>query len=157
MKERQLLVNMWQTPDKTILHSKHRHDFVCHEDKNGKQFCVDGGNNYVRLLGDFKDLKDLCIYSDDDFSLIREHFMRGGRGKDGTESLKWVPLKDVNDEWLDAIIDYEQDSDFLWVFLKEKEYRESLIDKCPECGHTIIEKWSGVKCSNKECSYWFCF
>ena len=26
---------------------------------------------------------------------------------------------------------------------------------CPECGETIIEKWSGVKCS--KCDWWFCY
>jgi len=26
---------------------------------------------------------------------------------------------------------------------------------CPDCGSKLIEKWSGVKCS--ECDYWFCF
>jgi len=28
-------------------------------------------------------------------------------------------------------------------------------EKCPKCGHVLISKWSGVKCSH--CDYWFCY
>lgn len=29
------------------------------------------------------------------------------------------------------------------------------VEGCPNCGHVLIEKLSGVKCS--KCEYWFCF
>lgn len=126
MQERTLLVNKWMTPDGTILHSKHRHDFVGHTDKNGKYYAIDGGvSGYIRSVGDYQDLKDLCVYSDDDFSLIRENLERGGRGKDGTEPLRYTILKDMSDEYLNAVIEYEEErnSSYKWVYLKEKEYR----------------------------------
>lgn len=28
---------------------------------------------------------------------------------------------------------------------------------CPKCDYSITAKWSGVKCSNPDCDYWFCF
>jgi translation initiation factor 2 beta subunit (eIF-2beta)/eIF-5 len=49
--------------------------------------------------------------------------------------------------------------------LKNNITKESLTNKstklndeylnCPECGETLIEKFSGVKCS--KCDYWDCF
>lgn len=44
----QLLRNRLQSPDGTILESKHRHDYVCHLDKNGKMYFLDGGLDYAR-------------------------------------------------------------------------------------------------------------
>ena len=31
------------------------------------------------------------------------------------------------------------------------------VEACPKCEAALIEKWSGVKCSNDNCDYWFCF
>ena len=28
---------------------------------------------------------------------------------------------------------------------------------CPECGSLVISKWSGEKCSNEDCNYWYCY
>jgi len=38
----------------------------------------------------------------------------------------------------------------------EEEQSAHEVEKCPECGHPLVTKWSGVKCSNPDCSYWFC-
>jgi len=55
---------------------------------------------------------------------------RGGRGKDGKQTLKYVALKDIDDEWLEAIIKYEEfhrpGNIFLEFYHKEKEFRKSL-------------------------------
>lgn len=29
-------------------------------------------------------------------------------------------------------------------------------DLCPRCGSLIQEEWSGVKCSNDKCGWWYC-
>ena len=50
-------------------------------------------------------------------------------------------------------------SSFEWKSCSEcrvfKEHVE--INKCPKCGSPILDKWSGIKCSNENCDYWFCF
>lgn len=52
---KKLLANRWKTPDGTILWSKHTHDFILYTDKNGKQYGVDGGNSYCRMIGNFEE------------------------------------------------------------------------------------------------------
>lgn len=102
---------MMITPDGTVLNSRHRHDFIMHMDMNGHEYFLDGGTDYVRWgvspgapAPTFK-----ILYEDDDFEEIRKYHCRGGRGRDGTEPLKFVPLCEMNDEWLDALITYQED------------------------------------------------
>lgn len=133
MSERKIILNQIRTPDGTILRSMHRHDYVTYVDKNGHEYMVDGGSEYLRrsvvetkknlllkikifllkLIGkEWKDplhYTELSVYSDDPFEVIRENFYRGGRGKDGTEPLTWVPMNKMSDEWLKACIRYNED------------------------------------------------
>ena len=61
------------------------------------------------------------------FEKIREVVCRGGRGVDGKQPLKYVFLKDIDDEWLGAIIDYEEqyrpNNKYLPIYYKELNYR----------------------------------
>lgn len=36
---------------------------------------------------------------------------------------------------------------------------DEFSDNCPECGKKLIggDNYSGVKCPDPECGYWFCF
>lgn len=109
-KEIKLILNRVQTPDGTILTSRHRHDYVSHTDKNGLTYMVDGGLDYQRYTNHKEaPFKNLSVYSNAPFKKIRESFYRGGRGKDGTEPLKWVPMCEMNDEWVKACIEYNED------------------------------------------------
>ena len=60
--EKQIIYNAIKTPDGTIISSHHRHDFVTHKDKNGKTYGVDGGQSYLRRIGDISDCKELSMY-----------------------------------------------------------------------------------------------
>jgi len=103
---RKLLVNRWQTPDGTILESRHRHDYVEHLDKiTGNWMAIDGGTDYVRTVGTFGDFKDLRIYSDDPHVLIREELTWGTRGVFGDQPVKLVPIMDLSTEHINAILD----------------------------------------------------
>lgn len=107
--EKQIVLNSMMTPDGTILTSRHLHDYVSHVDANGDFYSNDGGNDYLHRTINKVPATDLTLYSDSPFEIIREHIVRGGRGKDGNEPLKYIVLKDINDEWLQAIIDYEEE------------------------------------------------
>jgi hypothetical protein len=104
---RQIVMNQIRTPDGTVIRSMHRHDYVTHLDKNGKEYMVDGGQDYLRRnFHSDAPHEELTVYSDDPFELIRENLCRGGRGKDGTQPLTWVPLSKMSDEWIKACIEY---------------------------------------------------
>ena len=60
--EAKLLAQRIQTPDGTILHSKHRHDYVTHTDANGETYMVDGGFEYRRGIVNKQPAKDVCVY-----------------------------------------------------------------------------------------------
>lgn len=116
-----ILANRWRHPDGTILQSFHRHDFV---EYNG---CfVDGGlSGYVRISGH---LEDCCVYDDSPFEDIRNYFHWGTYGKDGEQPRKFVALKDLELEQIQAIIETQKQIPdcILDVFTKEMEYRAGL-------------------------------
>ena len=97
-----MLVSRWQCPDGTILESKHRHDYASHEDtKTGEHCFIDGGCDYVRSSGN---LVDLSIYSDDSHDVIRLYFTWGTYGINGDEPKRYVPLKDLTEPHIEAIL-----------------------------------------------------
>lgn len=104
--EKKLILNRIETPDGTILTSYYTHDYVTHLDKNGETYMLDGGNEYVRCSVNKEPFKDLSIWSDAPFQVIRENFHRGGRGKNGDQPLKWVPMSKMSDKWLENCILY---------------------------------------------------
>lgn len=125
--EKQLIYNAIKTPDGTVLVSYHRHDYKTHLDANGETYMIDGGIDYIRTSVNKAPAEDLSLYDDAPFEVLREFIHRGGRGKSGDEPLKYVKLSEVDDEWLQAIIDYEEDhrpnNKFLKYYLAEKEFR----------------------------------
>lgn len=107
---KRIVLNQIKTPDGTILKSMHRHDYVTYTDKNGLEYMVDGGHDYLRRnRHDDAPYEELTIYEDDPFEVIRENFHRGGRGKDGRQPLTWVPMCEMSDAWLLACITYNEE------------------------------------------------
>lgn len=127
--ERQLVYSAIQTPDGTILESLYTHDYVTHLDKNGKEYMLDGGTDYQRcIIHEDAPFKNLSLYEDDDFELIRQKVKRGGRGINGDEPLTWTPICEMNDGWLEAAIKYNEerglgDSIHNKLYKMEQEYR----------------------------------
>ena len=102
-----IIANRIKTPDGTIVESRHRHDYSCHTDANGFRYCVDGGPEYLRRTFD-KDAppaEDVSVYSDDPHELIREVMRWGTRGMDGSEPLKYLPLKDMTSTHIQNCLD----------------------------------------------------
>jgi len=126
--EPRLLAQKIQTPDGTILHSKHRHDFVSHVDANGETYFVDGGIEYRRGTVNKESAKDLCVYSDDEHQKIREAFCWGTRGKDGRQPVEYKTLQTLSTEHVEAIIETQHHipEHIRKVFLDEIEYRNGM-------------------------------
>ena len=129
--EKQIIINQIRTPDGTILKSMHRHDYVEYKDKNGLVYMVDGGMDYLRRSVQVTaPHQELTIYDDAPFEVIRENYCRGGRGKDGAQPLTWVPMSQMNDNWLAACIAYNiergiGESFANQMYAKEQEYRKT--------------------------------
>lgn len=109
-----------------VLISHHRHDFKECGCENGT--CVDGGDAYLRYGGkDMSLVKSVAVFSDEPFTTIRENLYRGTYGKNGDEPLRYVKLSEINDEWLDNLIEYEEthrpDNKYLKYYKTEKTFR----------------------------------
>ena len=121
-----LIANRLQTPDGTILWSRHVHDYVEYEDKNGETYILDGGNDYIRTSLNHIPGKSLCVYSDDDFETIRKYMLRGTFDKDGNRI--WIPLYKMNDLHLVGVLDYNENLKITSIYdqfiRKEIEYRK---------------------------------
>lgn len=130
--EKKLICNRIKTPDGTILISYHVHDYNIYIDKNGLEYMVDGGNQYLRRnTHENAPYEELSVYSDVPFKEIREVYCRGGRGIGGKEPLKWVPLCDMSIDWLKNCIKYNEERGFSESFAnqmykKELEYKNNL-------------------------------
>jgi len=121
----QIVYNGIQTPDGSIICSNHRHDFVKHTDANGTEYAVDGGTDYLRRMGT-PDYKEMSLYTHDPHDDIRHYFEWGTRGKDGTEEVRQVILKELSDNHIQAILDtQDQIEDWMrTIFENELVYRE---------------------------------
>ena len=106
-----------------VLVSRYRHDYVICGCPNSAM--VDGGNEYERYGAMDMDKIELnYIYADDDFEIVRQHTARGSRGKDGKEPLTWIPIADMDDDYLEAVLDYGGADWHLDIIRKEIKYRE---------------------------------
>ena len=101
-----LVYNAIRTPDGTVLESMHRHDYVTYQDKNGKEYMVDGGLEYIRrnVHEDAPD-EELSVYTTDGHDRVREAVKWGTYGINGDQPLSHILLKDMNTEHIQACLD----------------------------------------------------
>lgn len=106
-----------------IIVSYHRHDYKTCSCPNNAM--VDGGTAYLRYgAKDMSKIKIFAVYTDDDFETVRKYATRGGRGIDGKQPLQFVPLCEMNDDWLEAVLDYGGADWHLDLIKKEIQYRK---------------------------------
>ena len=101
----QIVANRLKTPDGTILHSMHRHDYVTHIDANGEEYMLDGGNDYIRTNVNIVAGEYLTVYTDDNHSVIREVFTWGTRGPRGDQPIRRIYLKNMDIDHINAILE----------------------------------------------------
>lgn len=111
-----------QECNETIV-SYHRHDYKTCSCPN--QAMVDGGTAYLRYgAKDMNKIKIFAVYADEPFEIVREYATRGSRGVDGKQPLTWIPLSKMEDEHLEAVLDYGGPDWHLDLIRKEIEYRK---------------------------------
>ena len=103
--------------------SYYRHDYKTCRCPN--RAMVDGGTDYGRYGAmDMKKIVYHEVFADDDFELVRQYATRGSRGKDGLQPLTYIPLKDMDDDYLKAVLEYGGAEWHLDLIRKEIKYRE---------------------------------
>jgi hypothetical protein len=89
---------------------------------------VDGGTEYLRYgAKNMSKIKQFAVYADDDFEIVRKHATRGSRGKDGKQPLKYIPICEMDDDYLEAVLDYGDADWHIDLIKKEIDYRQKHI------------------------------
>jgi hypothetical protein len=105
--------------------SYHRHDYKTCSCPN--EAMVDGGTDYLRYgAKNMSKIKQFAVYTDDDFKIVRKYATRGSRGKDGKQPLKYIPICEMDDDYLEAILDYGGPDWHIDLIKKEIEYRKNV-------------------------------
>jgi predicted phosphohydrolase len=128
MEQPEVIAYRMITPDGTIIQSRHRHDYQTHIDTvSGETYMIDGGNNYLRRSVNKMEATLECIMSNDSHDKIREVMTWGTRGKSGRDPLKWVFLKDMDTNHIEAVLDTQTQitSQIRSIFETELKYREN--------------------------------
>ena len=119
MREKQIALNKgFCGRCKEQLVSYHRHNFVTCSCGSSS---LDGGTEYIRWLGD---TVIEPIYTDDDFEIVRKHAVRGSRGPNGDQPLVYIPICDMTDDHLEAVLEYGGSPWHLELIRKEIEWRK---------------------------------
>jgi len=136
-----IIRNALQTPDGTIIESRHRHDYQTHTDANGREYMVDGGLDYVRRSA-HGDETDLTVTLDDPHVVVREALTWGTRGPNSDQPLTYVKLSDMESDHIQACLKnvpgmYPQ---FRTAMENELKHRgDTLLDMFSELGESIAE------------------
>jgi len=99
----QLIRNAIQTPDGTILESKHRHDYRSHNDANGKTYVIDGGLAYIRSTI-HADQISLALYDDEPHEVQAQHLTWGTYGIRGDQPRRDVRIAEMETAHLEAVL-----------------------------------------------------
>lgn len=105
--------------EETIV-SYHRHDYKTCSCDNA---IVDGGTAYAHYGG--SNIEKISIYDDDDFETVRKYATRGSRGVNGDQPLSWIAICDMDDDYLEAVLDYGGADWHLDIIRKEIQYRKN--------------------------------
>ena len=106
-----------------VLVSRHVHDYVTCGCPNDAM--VDGGNDYGRYGAmDMDKIETKYIYADDDFEVVRKYAVRGSRGIDGKQPLTWIPIAYMDDDYLQAVLEYGSAHWQVDLINKEIKYRK---------------------------------
>jgi hypothetical protein len=109
--------------DETIV-SRTRHDYVLCGCPNGAM--VDGGLDYMRYgAKDMNKIEPIAVYADDDFEVVRKVAARGSREPNKDQPLSWIAICDMDDDYLEAVVEYGGADWHIDLIKKEIEYRKT--------------------------------
>ena len=124
------IYNAIKTPDGTILHCEHNHDYKTHEDSiTGETYMNDGLGYYIRRSVNKISAQDLSVFDNDPYEKIRTIPFWGSYGKSGTEKKQILSLQEMTLEHINAILDTQHHIKKNLIgelFQKELRFREKL-------------------------------
>lgn len=124
----QTIASFLITPDGTKLQSYHRHDYKTHTDKNGEEYMIDGGLDYVRTSVNKEPANHFRITMAWPHPVRRESFHWGSYGKQGNEPLHWIALKDMEPDHIKAVLIIKPSESWLAQLLNDElEYRDKQL------------------------------
>jgi len=119
-----LVYNAIRTPDGTVLESMHRHDYKTYLDKNGKEYMVDGGRDYIRRnIHEGAPYEELSVYTTDGHDRVRDVLKWGTYGINGDQELSYIALKDMNTGHIQACLDTVPHIHPVWKQAFEEELK----------------------------------
>lgn len=103
--EKKVIASRIQTPDGTILWSRHTHDYVAYEDtKTGEVYMLDGGTDYMKTSVNKIPAKNVSIYNTAKWKTRREFIIRYtallDENKQSTGKSGFVRLSNMSDAHL---------------------------------------------------------
>lgn len=121
-----IIRNSIQTPDGTILLSRHRHDYVQHEDANGETYMIDGGIDYLRRSVNYERAIELSIFLEDGHEAVRAALEWGTYAMSADKTLSWIKLKNMASQHIEACLLSEKRMNpaYRKAFEEELEYRQ---------------------------------
>lgn len=123
-----ILYNAIKTPDGTILESKNRYDFIGHKDKNGKEYSIDGGLDYLKRCFDDIDYEELSQFDNGGHEKRRKYLQWGSNyDKDMNRLPKTIYkfIYELDTNHIKAILQGNHTSNQLYLetFKDELKYR----------------------------------
>ena len=154
--EKKVIASRIQTPDGTILWSRHTHDYVAYEDtKTGEVYMLDGGTDYMKTSVNQVPAKNVSIYNTAKWKTRREFIIRYtallDENKQPTGKSGFVRLSNMSDAHLVDLKKYLAERQialemrlnilkeiayrkFHGISIPEHDYTPELVD-CIELGH----------------------
>lgn len=94
-----------KTPDGTILESRHRHDYVTHEDSlTGETYVLDGGTEYFRSSINNVAATNLSVFLEDGHDKVRDVLKWGTRGKNGDQPIRYVTVSKMTTDHIESCL-----------------------------------------------------
>jgi hypothetical protein len=127
--DKTIIYNALQTPDGTILHSKHRHDYIEYKDTNGNVYVIDGGNDYVRCSCNGDEVFLTKYFEDCTFEECANYMCWGSNyDKDMNRLPKtiWKKICELDTNHIEAILDgnFTKNEKYIQIFEYEINRRK---------------------------------
>ena len=144
--EKKVIASRIQTPDGTILWSRHTHDYVVYEDtKTGEVYMLDGGTDYMKTSVNQVPAKNVSIYNTAKWKTRREFIIRYttllDENKQPTGKSGFVRLSNMSDAHLADLKKYLTERgtgiEMIEYIKKEQKYRKENGISIPEHDYTL--------------------